>query len=129
MTGKTRGLAFCHWEAKRCLTHGGACVASRELTYSLAPFSLVQEDLPVRSDARKMVSTWRVPDVLHELGVCLDCLFGGKKVRMASQANVSATTVFGKSRWPEKSALPYRTYREPLGFFFVLRGLVRRRTK
>jgi hypothetical protein len=26
-----------------------------------------------------VVSTWRVPDVLHELGVCLDYLFGEKK--------------------------------------------------
>jgi hypothetical protein len=79
MAGNTRGLAFCHGKAKRCLTHGGACVAFRELACSLAPFSLVQEDLPVRSNARKVVSARRVPDVLHELGVCLDRLFGEKK--------------------------------------------------
>jgi hypothetical protein len=54
-------------------------VASRELTYSLAPFSLVQEDLPVRSNAREVVSTRRVSDVLHELGVCLDGLLGRKQ--------------------------------------------------
>jgi len=58
-------------------------VALRELAYSLAPFSLVQEDLPVRSDARKVVSTRRVPDVLHELGVCLDRLL--EERRKASQ--------------------------------------------
>jgi hypothetical protein len=58
-------------EEEACLTHGGACVAPRELAYSLARFSFVQEDLPVRSDARKVVSTRCVPHVLHKLGVCL----------------------------------------------------------
>jgi len=72
-------------------------VALRELAYSLAPFSLVQEDLPVRSDARKVVPTRRVPDVLHELGVCLDRLLGER--RKASQDYVSATTALGRSRW------------------------------
>jgi len=80
MTRQDTRLSVLSWEGEVvCLTHGGACVALRELAYSLAPFSLVQEDLPVRSDARKVVSARRVPDVLHELGVCLDRLLGEKK--------------------------------------------------
>lgn len=92
-------------------------MAFRELACSLAPFSLVQEDLSVRSNAPKMVSTRRVPDVLHELGVCLDRLFAGEK-----KVNGIASLCFSyHGTWEVEMAggiaSPYRTYREPLGFF------------
>jgi hypothetical protein len=73
-------------EGEACLAHGGACVALRELAHGLAPFSVVQEDLPVRSDAREVVSTRRVPHVLHELGVRLYRLLTRKAFASATTA-------------------------------------------
>lgn len=57
------------------LTHGGACMALREFAQTIARLAVIQKDFPVRSDARKVVSTWRIPHVQGELGVRLDHLF------------------------------------------------------
>lgn len=54
-----------------CLTHGGACMALREFAQRLAQLAVIQKDLPIRSDARKVVSARRIPYVQDELGVRL----------------------------------------------------------
>ena len=104
-------------------------MALRELAYSLAPFSLVQEDLPVRSDARKVVPTRRVPDVLHELGVCLDRLLGERKKKVNGIARLCFSY---HGTWEVEMAGRVPCLIVPIGSpwdFFVLRSLVRRRTK
>ena|SRR6266850_8122927 len=93
-------------EGEACLTHGGACVALRELAHGLARFSVVKEDLPVRSDAREVVSTRRVPHVLHELGVRLYRLLKIKGFCISHDGT--------RGREGPGFALPFRTYMEPL---------------
>lgn len=51
-------------------------MALREFAQTIAHLAVIQKDLSVRSDARKVVSTWRIPHVQGELGVRLDRLFG-----------------------------------------------------
>ncbi len=57
----------------------------REFAQTIAHLAVIQKDLPVRSDARKVVSTWRIPHVQGELGVRLDRLVSrkGRGVRLA----------------------------------------------
>ena len=49
-------------------------MALSEFAQTIAHLAVIQKDLPVRSDARKVVSTWRIPHVQGELGVRLDRL-------------------------------------------------------
>jgi hypothetical protein len=82
-------------------------MALRELAYRLTRFSVVQKDLPVRSDTRKVVSTRRVPNVLHELSVCFDCLLEERCIF------ISYDGTWGRDG--SRFALPFRTCMEPLG--------------
>jgi hypothetical protein len=66
-------------EGNAQLTHGGPCMALGEFAQTIAHLAVIQEDLPVRSDARKVVSTWRIPHVQGELGVGLDRLVGRRE--------------------------------------------------
>ena len=49
-------------------------MALGELAEGLACFAVIEKYLAVGSDARKVVPTLRVPYVLDELGMRLDCL-------------------------------------------------------
>ena len=58
-------------------------MALREFTQTIAHLAVIQKDLTVRSDAREVVSTWRIPHVQGELGVRLDRLVSRRAVRLA----------------------------------------------
>ena len=60
------------------LTYSGARMAPREFAQTIAHLAVIQKDLPVGSDARKVVSTWRIPHVQSKLGVRLDRLVSSK---------------------------------------------------
>jgi hypothetical protein len=49
-------------------------MAPREFAQTISHLAVIQKNLPIRSDARKVVSTWRIPHVQRKLGVRLDRL-------------------------------------------------------
>jgi hypothetical protein len=58
-------------------------MALREFAQTIAHLAVIQKDLPIRSDARKVVSTWCIPYVQGELGVRLDRLVSRRGARLA----------------------------------------------
>ena len=93
-------------------------MALREFAQTVANLAVIQKDLPVRSDARKVVSTWRIPHVQSKLGVRLDRLVSrkGRGVRSAQLYGFLPLAWQGNTWRDDKMLfLPYRTYRVPLG--------------
>ena len=73
-------------------------MALGEFAQTIPHLAVIQKDLPVGSDARKVVSAWRIPHVQGELGVRLDRLASrrGRGVRLAQPLRLPATGMAGR---------------------------------
>lgn len=68
-------------------------MALRKFTQTIAHLAVIQKDLPIGSDARKVVSTWRIPYVQGKLGVRFDRLV--RRGALSSGLRLLATGMAG----------------------------------
>ena len=64
-------------------------MAPGKLAEGIACLAVVQENLAVGSDTRKMVPAWRVSHVVDEVCVRMDHLWPGEGLRVRARALVS----------------------------------------